>query len=135
MDPKPLVVIVDDDFDSLEILGRIFESGGFRTLAFLDPNEALEQMRTDKPDLLVTDLMMKFVDSGFSFSRLLSFDPRFKQLPIILVTSAVKKRGFMFNLLSSESLKKMGISAYFDKPVDPGQLLATARELLAAKKE
>ena len=130
---QPLIIVVDDDFDALEILRQVLEAGGFRVLAFLDPTEALEQMRTTKPDLLITDLMMKFIDSGFSFTRLLSRDQRYQDLPIILVTSAVRKRGFMVQLQDREDLAKMGIDAYFDKPVDPAKLLATVRALLAPK--
>ena len=132
---KPLIMVVDDDFDALEILRQMLEAGGFHVLVFSDPTDALEHMRTITPDLIISDLMMKFIDSGFSFSRLVSSDPRFRHVPIILVTSAVKKRGFMIQLQEKGGLAKMGISAYFDKPVDPGKLLATVRELLARPKE
>lgn len=132
---KPVIMVVDDDFDALEILRQGLEAGGCQVMAFLDPTEALEQMRTVKPDLIVTDLMMKFIDSGFSFTRLLSRDQRYRGIPIILVTSAVRRRGFMVHLQDPQGLANMGIDAYFDKPVDPAKLLATVRELIARGKK
>jgi len=104
-------------------------------LSFLDPMEALEHMRREKPDLIITDLMMKAIDSGLSFSRLINHDPRFQGIPIILVTSASKKRGFQVQIQGEKSLERMGINAYFDKPVDPSKLLAKMRELLSLPKE
>jgi chemosensory pili system protein ChpA (sensor histidine kinase/response regulator) len=135
MSDRPLVMVVDDDFDSLEIIRQILVAGGYRVEVFSDPMDALERMREQKPDLVVTDLMMKTIDSGLSFSRLLNYDPRWQGIPIVLVTSAVKKRGLMIQVRSENALEQMGIDAYFDKPVNPQALLAKVAELLAARKE
>jgi CheY-like chemotaxis protein len=59
----------------------------------VDPLEALERMAREKPRLVITDLMMKALDTGFSFSRQIKFDPRFRDVPIILVTAALSQRG------------------------------------------
>jgi CheY-like chemotaxis protein len=130
---KPFIIVVDDDFDSLEIIRHTLESGGYRVETFFDPMPALERMREDRPDLVITDLMMKQIDSGLSFSRLITFDPRWRGIPIILVTSAVRSRGLMVQVRSPETLAQMGISAYFDKPVKPVDLLKKVSELLAAR--
>ena len=135
MSDRPLVMVVDDDFDSLEIIRQILVAGGYRVEVFSDPMDALERMREVKPDLVVTDLMMKTIDSGLSFSRLLNYDPRWQGIPIVLVTSAVKKRGLIIQVRAENALEKMGIDAYFDKPVNPQALLAKVAELLAARKE
>jgi chemosensory pili system protein ChpA (sensor histidine kinase/response regulator) len=124
-------MVVDDDFDSLEIVRHILESAGYRVETFVDPMEALERMKVERPALVITDLMMKTIDAGFSFSRLINFDPRFKGVPIILITAAAKKRGFALQAQNVKDLQKMGIDGYFDKPVDPDQLLRKVRELLA----
>ena len=128
---QPLIMVVDDDFDSLEIVRHILESAGYRVETFVDPMEALERMKVERPALVITDLMMKTIDAGFSFSRLINFDPRFKGVPIILITAAAKKRGFALQAQNVKDLQKMGIDGYFDKPVDPDQLLRKVRELLA----
>ena len=130
---QAFIIAVDDDFDSLEIIRHALESGGYRVETFLDPMPALERMREQKPDLVITDLMMKQIDSGLSFSRLITFDPRWRGVPIILVTSAVRSRGLMVQVRSPETLAQMGISAYFDKPVPPVELLKKVAELLAAR--
>ena len=128
---QPLIMVVDDDFDSLEIVRHILASAGYRVQTFVDPMEALERMKVERPALVITDLMMKTIDAGFSFSRLINYDPRFKGVPIILITAAAKKRGFALQAQNVKDLQKMGIDGYFDKPVDPDQLLRKVRELLA----
>ncbi|UCD56218.1 MAG: response regulator, partial [Candidatus Hydrogenedentota bacterium] len=102
---------------------------------FADPMEALEQMAKEKPHLVITDLMMKFIDTGFVFSRQIKFDPRFKDIPIILVTAAFSKREFALQPGASGDLEKMGVDAYFDKPVPPSKLLEKVRELLGRHAE
>lgn len=124
------IVVVDDDFDSLEIIRQILETGGHKTICFLDPMEALEHMASEVPPLVITDLMMKSIDTGFAFSRQIKFDPRFKNVPVILITSASIKKEFAVHAKTPEELKKMGIDAFFDKPADPEILLKKVRELL-----
>jgi len=125
-----LIMVVDDDFDALEIIRHILEARGYRTRCFLDPMEALQQMAAEKPRLVVTDLMMKALDTGFSFSRQIKFDPRYREIPIILITAALSKRGLDLQPRTPKDLERMGIDAFFDKPVAAGELVAKVEELL-----
>ena len=129
------IVLIDDDRDFLEMNASVLASRGYAVRCFSDPQDALAAIRSGEPgsmpSLVITDLMMKTIDAGFSFSRLINFDPRFKGVPIILITAAAKKRGFALQAQNVKDLQKMGIDGYFDKPVDPDQLLRKVRELLA----
>jgi CheY-like chemotaxis protein len=127
---RPLIIVVDDDFDSLEIIKHILEPAGYRALCFSDPMDALEHMAREKPRLVITDLMMKFIDTGFAFSRQVKFDPRFHNIPVVLITAAYSKRRFAIQPKNAEDLGRMGVDAYFDKPVDPEDLLSKIHELL-----
>jgi CheY-like chemotaxis protein len=129
-DYGPLIIIVDDDFDSLEIIRHILEPAGYRTLCFTEPMEALQHMAIEKPRLVITDLMMKFIDTGFAFSRQIRFDSRFSNIPIILITAAFSQRRFAVQPQSKKDTEKMGIDAFFDKPVAPDDLLGKVQELL-----
>lgn len=127
---KALVLVVDDDYDDLEIIRQILETGGYRTACFTDPMEALERMAEEKPNLVITDLMMKFIDTGLSFTRQIKFDPRFERIPVILITAAFSRREFPIQPRTSDDLAKMAIDAYFDKPVVAEKLLGKVRQLL-----
>jgi len=126
----PLIMLVDDDLDFLEMNRHVLESRGYRVVCFSEPEKAFEQMAEEKPDIVITDLMMSTLDSGFSFSRRVKDDPRFRGIPVVLVTAVGSRRGFDFMPRSAEELKEMRVDAYFDKPVTPETLLAKVEELL-----
>jgi CheY-like chemotaxis protein len=126
-----LIVLVDDDRDFLEINRGLLEARGYRVACFQDPEEALYSLKRERPDLVVTDLMMKNLDSGFSLARAIKSERELAGIPVILVTAAASQRGFDFNPRTREELAAMNAEAFFDKPVAPEALLAKVEELLA----
>ena len=130
MAEQRLILIVDDDYDFLEINRHILEKAGFRVVTAVSPAQAMERVAAETPDLVITDLMMSEVDSGFSFSRRLRDDPRTAGLPIIMSTSVTTALGLDFTPRSAADLASMKIDAYFDKPLDGAALVAKVRELL-----
>ncbi len=136
--PVALVVLLDDDADFLELERRIFESAGYEVAGFSEPQAALSLLGTaagKRPVLAVCDLMMKALDSGFSFARSIKAEPRFKRIPIIIVSAIASQKGFDFHPRTSEDLTAMNADAFFDKPVQPQALLAKAEELLARESQ
>ena len=125
------LVLVDDDRDFLEMNRKLLEGHGYRVRCFTDPHEALEAIRELRPDLVVTDLMMDGLDSGFSLARSLKQDPHLGKTAVIIVTAVGGQRGFDFSPEGPEDLAAMNADAYFDKPVSPQALLAKVEELLA----
>ena len=128
--PTASIVLVDDDRDFLEMNRSILAAQGYRVDCFADADQAWEKMEKLVPDLVVTDLMMKNLDSGFSLARKIKSDPRFADIPVIIVTAVASRRGFDFNPQTREDLEAMGADAYFDKPVSPQLLIAKVKELL-----
>lgn len=126
-----LILLVDDDRDFLEQNRGVLAAQGYRVLCASDPQAALDCMARERPALVVSDLMMKNLDSGFSLARAIKQDPRWAEVPVILVTAAASQRGFDFNPRSGAELQAMNADAFFDKPVDPAALIAKVRELLA----
>jgi len=131
MAEQRLILIVDDDYDFLEINRHILEKAGFRVVTASSPAQAMERIAAETPDLVITDLMMSEVDSGFSLSRGLRDDPRTARVPIIMSTSVTTALGLDFTPRSAADLASMKVDAYFDKPLDPAALVAKVRELLA----
>ncbi len=129
MDKAKLILLVDDDRDFLEQNRGVLAARGYRVAGFSDPGEALRAAEGEPPDLVVSDLMMKALDSGFTLAR--AIKGRFPRVPVILVTAASSQRGFNFNPRGPEDLAAMNADAFFDKPVDPAALIAKVQELLA----
>ena len=130
MAEQSLILIVDDDYDFLEINRHILERAGFRVATAASPTQAMERVAAETPDLVITDLMMSEVDSGFSLARRLRDDPRTAAVPIIMSTSVTTALGLDFTPHSADDLASMKVDAYFDKPLDPVALVAKVRELL-----
>ena len=129
-----LVYLVDDDADFLEMERSIFEARGCRVIAFSDPQAVVKALEAAapaaRPALVVCDLMMSALDSGFSLARVLKNDPRSRGIPIIIVSAISSQKGFDFHPRTAEDLAAMNADAFFDKPVHPQALLARAEELL-----
>ena len=130
-DPAPLILLIDDDVDFLEINRHILEPKGYRVVCAADPKQAWERMIQEKPALVVTDLMMNNLDSGFSFSRQIKEDPRFADVPVIIATAVTSQVGLDFRPRTPEDMATMCVDAYFDKPISPKALLEKIAELLA----
>jgi len=130
MAEQSLILIVDDDYDFLEINRHILERAGFRVATAASPTQAMDRVAAETPDLVITDLMMSEVDSGFSLARRLRDDPRTAAVPIIMSTSVTTALGLDFTPHSADDLASMKVDAYFDKPLDPVALVAKVRELL-----
>jgi CheY-like chemotaxis protein len=128
-------LIVDDDYDFLEINRMILERAGYRVVTAAEPGAALKKMAEEKPDLVITDLMMTSLDSGFSFARNIKGDPAYADIPVILSTSVSSAMGLDFRPRSAEETTAMNVDAYFDKPLVPAKLLAKIAELLAGRSD
>lgn len=128
-----LILIVDDDYDFLEINRLILERAGYRVITAAEPKQALLRMEEEKPDLVITDLMMTSLDSGFYFARTLKEDVRYSDVPVIIATSVSSALGLDFRPRTDEDKAQMHADAYFDKPLESKELLATIAELLGEK--
>ncbi len=128
---QPLVLLVDDDEDFLEINRHILEPQGFRVVCCTDPQQAWQRMEQEKPDLVVSDLMMSSLDSGFSLAQRIKEDPRFTAVPVIVATAVTSQIGLDFRPRTAEDLAAMHVDAYLDKPIRAKVLVEKIRELLA----
>jgi CheY-like chemotaxis protein len=130
---SPLVFLVDDDRDFLEMETAILAAGGYRTRSFSESRVALAALAAaegeQRPSLIVTDLMMKSLDAGFTFARAVRSDPRLSDIPIIIVSAVASQKGFDFRPRTTTDLAAMNAEAFFDKPVTPAAFMAKVKEL------
>ena len=130
-----LILIVDDDYDFLELNRMVLEREGYRVATAAEPKQALVLMEKERPDLVITDLMMTTLDSGFLFARSIKEDERFASIPVIIATSVSSALGLDFRPRTEDERADMYVDAYFDKPLDRTRLLETIAELLACGSE
>jgi CheY-like chemotaxis protein len=131
--PAPLILLVDDDPDFAAIHRRILETRGFRVRCAAHPAEAAHAIAAERPDAVVSDLMMDTLDAGFAFARKLKSDPATANIPVVIVTAAAERIGFNFAPKGPQDLAAMGADAWFAKPVPPAALADKLRELIAAR--
>jgi CheY-like chemotaxis protein len=125
----PKILIVDDDPDIVESTKVILEAEGFAVISALNPEEAIEKAKQEAPDLILLDVMMTQLDSGFDAARSLRQEPSTANIPIVILTALRQKMGFDFR---SESGDKdwLPVEAYLEKPIKREELLATIKRLL-----
>ena len=83
---KKNILVVDDDPLVVKILREPLERAGYNVNVASHGLEALKKVKERKPDLIILDILMPLLD-GFKVARLLKFDKRFKDIPIIVLTS------------------------------------------------
>jgi two-component system chemotaxis sensor kinase CheA len=82
----PGILVVDDSITSRSLERSILEARGYRVRVAVDGQEALELLRVEKADLIVTDIQMPRLD-GFGLVEALKADPGLKGIPVIIVSS------------------------------------------------
>ncbi|MCK5147503.1 response regulator [bacterium] len=80
------IAIIEDNAAFRKIIDIRLKAEGYDTVVAEDGLTGLEMVRNEKPDLLITDLMLPGID-GHKISRMLKFDQRYRHIPIIMLTS------------------------------------------------
>ncbi len=122
------ILLVDDDLDFLDMNRAVLEARGYAVRCAASPAAALEAIEASRPDAVVTDLMMDRLDAGFSLAC--AVKERQPSVRVVLVTAARLARGWSFRPNDPADLAAMHADAFFDKPVDPAELLACIEGLL-----
>lgn len=86
VDVKKQILVVDDDPLVVKVLRGPLERAGYDVEVAYHGLEALRKVNEHRPDLIILDILMPLLD-GFKVARLLKFDKRFKDIPIIVLTS------------------------------------------------
>ncbi|MFH1943899.1 MAG: response regulator [bacterium] len=86
VDVKKQILVVDDDPLVVKVLRGPLERAGYEVEVAYHGLEALRRVNEHRPDLIILDILMPLLD-GFKVARLLKFDKRFKDIPIIVLTS------------------------------------------------
>jgi DNA-binding response OmpR family regulator len=128
------ILVVDDDPDILEAISMILESQGYEVVTARDGVEGLANLKAEKPDLLILDLLMPKMD-GFAVCKELQ-DPRWakhRNIPILILTSVREEASRRRYEL--ETGLELDVDDYVEKPVSPDTLLERVGRLIKRKEK
>jgi CheY-like chemotaxis protein len=117
------ILIVDDDVDTLRLVGLMLQRQGYQIAAASNGQQALNMAAAEKPDLIILDVMMPDMD-GYEVTRQLRANPATTLIPIIMFTAKSqvddKVTGF-----------EAGADDYLTKPTQPRELFAHVKAVLS----
>ena len=119
------ILIVDDEADIIEILQFMLETSGYECVTAMDGEEGLKLAREINPDLIILDVMMPKIN-GYKISRLLKYDNKYKDIPIIMVTARSQ--------LEDKAIgEETGVNEYITKPFELDAIVKKVEEYLGGK--
>jgi len=124
---KPTILIVDDEEDIRELVELNLAREGFRMLSSETGEQALELALSQRPDLIVLDLMLPGID-GLEVCKRIRADSKTQQIPIVMLTAKGEETDVVTGL-------ELGADDYVTKPFSGKVLVARIRRLLRKKPE
>ncbi|MBN1273141.1 MAG: protein kinase [Candidatus Aminicenantes bacterium] len=122
------ILIVDFEEESIEMLTSFLEQQGFEVISAMDGNEGLETFREKDPDLVILEPLLPKLHGFELCNKIVGEDG--KKVPVVIVTGVY--RGIK---CKHEAIHFYGASAFFEKPYQKGELLATIVKLLGERVE
>lgn len=125
MESMKKILIVDDETDIVESLKFVLEASGYSCYTAFNGEDGLKLAKELVPDLMILDVMMPKIN-GYKISRLLKYDNKYKNIPILMITARSQEED---KLIGEET----GADEYITKPFDLDDVLKTVDKYL--KKE
>lgn len=122
------ILVVDDDPDVVDQVTAILGADGYEVAGAGGEEEADEALLAGRPDLVILDLMMEHMDSGFVLAHRIR--KLYPETTMILMTAVTAATGMSFADRSAEALSWLKADCVLDKPVRAEQLKAEVRRAL-----
>ena len=119
---KPKILVVDDEPDVVSFIERTLDTEGFEVISAFDGISALDLVDSEKPDLVLLDLMMPMI-SGYEVCEQIKANPQTQEIPIICVSSAHTPDARAHSM-------RLGAATLIVKPFLPMELVAQVRRYL-----
>ncbi|MBE9566470.1 MAG: response regulator [Proteobacteria bacterium] len=127
MEQSNKILAVDDERHIVRLIQVNLERAGYQVITAFDGPEALKKVESDKPDLVVLDVMMPKMD-GFEVLKRLQANPETRDIPVIMLTAKAQDAD-VFRGWSS------GVSAYLTKPFNPLELITFVKRIFSGHDE
>jgi two-component system alkaline phosphatase synthesis response regulator PhoP/two-component system response regulator VicR len=121
------IMAVDDERHIVRLIQVNLERAGYQVVTAFDGPDALRKANSERPDLIVLDVMMPKMD-GFEVLKRLQANPETREIPIIMLTAKAQDAD-VFRGWSS------GVSAYLTKPFNPLELITFVKRILSGYDE
>jgi two-component system chemotaxis response regulator CheY len=109
------ILVVDDDDAQAQLVARFLSKHGYEVFTAGSPPEAMPILNSRSIRLVITDLMMPHAD-GITFAQQIHGQPRFKDMPVILITA------WHTDEIADKGMRK-GVALTLSKPIDFNKLL------------
>lgn len=120
------ILVVDDDPHIVSLIKSRFEANRYEVITANDGEECIEKILSDKPDLVILDIMMPKVD-GYNvlvgIKEIKAITGELPEIPVIVLTAVADPR-------VREMVEKEQIADYIIKPFDSADLLAKVKKAL-----
>lgn len=124
------VLVVDDDPDILEQVELVLKANSYDVTTASSAAIAEECLIAAQPDMVILDLMMEQMDSGFVLCH--QIKKLYPNMPIIMLTAVTASTGLDFDVKTPEAKSWIKADCILDKPVRAEELLNAVRKLLQA---
>jgi len=121
------ILVVDDERHIVRLIQINLERVGYQVVTAFDGPEALKKVESEKPDLVVLDVMMPKMD-GFEVLKRLQANPETREVPVIMLTAKAQDADVFRGWAS-------GVSAYLTKPFNPLELITFVKRIFSGADE
>ena len=121
------ILIVDDEQDIVESLKFVLEVSGYVCYTAYNGEVGLRLAKEIMPDLIILDVMMPKIN-GYKISRLLKYDSKYKDIPIIMVTARSQLEDKMIG-------EETGVNEYITKPFELDAIVKKVESYLGGGEE
>ena len=119
---KPVIAVIDDERDILELISVNLEKSGFQGVAFAEARSFLDHLKTNIPDLIILDLMLPDIH-GLDVCKTLKKTPEWAGIPLLMLTAKGDETDVVLGL-------ELGADDYMVKPFSVKELIARIKAIL-----
>jgi len=127
MPKQKKILVVDDERHIVRLVQVNVERSGYQVVTAFDGKEALKKVESEKPDLIVLDVMMPHMD-GFEVLKRLKADDQTKDIPVVMLTAKAQDADVFRGWAS-------GVDCYLTKPFNPIELLTFVKRIFESYDE
>lgn len=130
------ILVIDDDPDIVTAVQMVLEGAGHRVTSASSGKQGLEHVKSDRPDVIILDVMMESHTEGFELAlKLHSPDPAsewkaFRNIPILMLTAIHSTTPLRYE----PDMDYLPVELFVDKPIDPSDLVGKVNWILARQK-
>ena len=115
------ILVCDDERHIVRLIQVNLERQGYQVVTAYDGKEGLEKVKSEKPDMVVLDVMMPYMD-GFEVLKHIRRDPETESLPVIMLTAKAQDKDVFEGY-------HYGADMYLTKPFNPMELISFVKRI------